>query len=256
MTGAGERTALVTGGAGGIGEGIVTRLADAGHPVGIGWATEHGRARAEELAARLHPCPAIAVPCDVASPASVHDAVATVTAALGPPLVLVNNGAVNIGKTLARTSGDKWDRIVAVNLVGALRTTRAVLPTMLERGWGRIVNVSSPAGTVPFPVAAPYGATKAGLQLLTRVLALECARSGVTVNAVQPGVVLSEMMTSIPAAALQANLEAQSAPRPVEPGEVGAAVAFLVSDAAEMVNGQVIGVHGGGIRLTFPGLVS
>ena len=246
-----KQVAIVTGGSGGIGAGIVRRLSEAGHPVSIGFATTSGCERAHEFTEQLRSegHSVMAVEMDVTSAESVDGALAQTTTHLGPPLILVNNGGIRGGHTVAKTELDEWDRIIAVNLTGTYLASRAALPAMRQAHWGRIINISSPAGDRAYLAAGAYGASKAGVNLLTKVMAMELATEGITVNALMPGVVLSEMMTSAGPELLDHLLRAEAAPRPVEAEEIGAMTAYLCGNESPMVNGQVIAVHGGGVSL-------
>lgn len=240
------RVALVTGGAGGIGSAIVRALAATGHRVAIGYASRPERA--EHLALELEQAGAraMAVPCDVTDRAGVARAFETIEAAWEPVAVLVNNGGIRIVGPLARMEVEDFERVLAVNLTGAFNTIHCALPAMLRARWGRIVNISSPAGHIPMLGSGAYGTSKAALEQLTKVLAVEVARQHITANVVAPGFVRTEMTEEIGPALLEEIMESQAADRAVETREVAALVQFLVSDDAEMISGQVIDVDGGG----------
>ncbi len=177
------RTALVTGGGRGIGRAVAAELARNGAAVAVlARSGDEVRAVAAEIGG--HP-----VTADVSRPDEVQHAVRKVSRELGPVGILVNNAGVvsPLGRT-AQVDADEWERAVAVNLFGAVRCARAVLPGMLEGGWGRIVNMSSGAATLPgMPSASAYSASKAALDMMTAQLARELAGTGVTVNGVRPG---------------------------------------------------------------------
>ena len=241
--------ALVTGGAGGIGAAIVRQLADFGHRVAIGYS--RGSSRAETLAAELEAAggEAMAVHCDVSDRAIVDAAFCAIEQRWEAPLVLVNCGGVRHVGSLARFSPEQWDEILSINLTGPFNAMQRALPAMRHTQWGRVVNISSPAGRVPYVGGAGYGASKAGLNHLTRVAALELSRFNITVNCVSPGLVRTDMTETMGEDGLAAALSGQAHPRLVEPAEVASLVSFLVTDEAQMVNGQDIAVDGGGEAL-------
>ena len=202
MTDLSGRTALVTGGGRGLGRAVAHALADQGVAVAVGARSTHEvDAVAGEL--REQGSAALSVPLDVADPLSVDAAVRRVTDELGAIDILVNNAGVvwPLG-TLLRTDAEQWERGVDINLFGAVRCIRAVLPGMLERGFGRIVNMSSGAAAGRgMPAASAYSVSKAGLDMVTSNLAAELQGSGVTVTGVRPGVVdspMQEYMRSLP----------------------------------------------------------
>jgi NAD(P)-dependent dehydrogenase (short-subunit alcohol dehydrogenase family) len=192
------RVALVTGGGRGIGRAVAAELARLGAAVALlARSTGEVAAVAEEIVARGGR--AVALTADVAEGTEIEAAVAQITGALGPVDILINNAATlgPLGPT-ATIDPEAWGRAIEVNLTGAFRCLRAVLPGMLERGWGRVVNVSSGAATGSgIRDAGAYSVSKAGLDMLTRTVAAEIAGSGVTVNAVYPGVVDTAMQTQL-----------------------------------------------------------
>ena len=159
--------------------------------------------------------------------------------------ILVNNAGINIDKTVRRMTPDEWDRVVQVNLSGAFYLSRAVLQHMLDRGYGRIVNMSSVIGSSGNIGQANYAAAKSGEFGLTMSLALETARKGITVNAVTPGFISTEMTASVPAEAMAKVITKIPVGRLGEPDEVARVVEFLVSPDSGYITGQVYGVNGG-----------
>jgi 3-oxoacyl-[acyl-carrier protein] reductase len=239
------RVALVTGSGRGIGADTVAALAGEGCKVVVSdidddSATETARA----LAASGHE--AIAVRCDVTNENDVADLVAAADDAFGGIDILVNNAGYLKDGYLGKMSVDAWDSVVDIILKGSFLCSRAVVPKMMEKNWGRIINISS-RSIFGNPGQANYSAAKAGLIGFTRALALEQARYGVTVNAVAPGFILTEGMKSLPH--FEKLRDAATAKNPVgflgEPRDVSNAVLFLASDASRYVTGTTLFVTGG-----------
>ncbi len=234
--------ALVTGGGSGIGAAIAAALRDAGTTVSV-----VGR-RASDAAFYQQ--------ADVTDGTSIRAAVARAEAAHGPIAILVNNAGAASSAPFARTSRALWDRMLAVNLTGTFEATQALLPSMVARGWGRVINVASTAGLTGYPYVAAYVAAKHGVVGLTRALALETAKSQVTVNAICPGYTETALLTDSFAAimAKTGKTEAdvrrdftKSNPqgRLVQPDEVAAAVLWLCRPGSDAVTGQAIAIAGG-----------
>jgi 2-hydroxycyclohexanecarboxyl-CoA dehydrogenase len=232
-----QRNALVTGGARGIGRGIAEVLAQNGYAVTIAdLPGSDGAATAGELGGTF-------VELDVTDGASVAEAVSTVD-------VLVNNAGYDELKPFVATDEAQWRRIVDVNYLGMLRTTHAALPGMLERGWGRVVNIGSDAARVGSSMEAVYSGSKGAIVSFSKALAREVAKQGVTVNVVCPGPTrtpgFEEAMAGEDAEkVLKAMTRGVPMGRLGEPADIGAAVAFLASEQAGFITGQTLSVSGG-----------
>ena len=233
--------ALVTGASRGIGAAIAAELGAAGWPVAVNYRTD--RDGAEAVAARLQEAgaDARAIRADVRDPGAIDGLIAEAERELGRALVLVNNAGLTADGLSMRLSDDDWDRVLETNLSAAFRLTRRTIGPMMRARFGRIVNVASVVGLRGNAGQANYAASKAGLIAFTRTVAVEVARRGVTVNAVAPGLIETEMT-----AGLSGGLaEAIPARRAGTPEEVAACVGFLVSDAASYVTGTTLTVDGG-----------
>jgi 2-hydroxycyclohexanecarboxyl-CoA dehydrogenase len=235
------RTALVTGAARGIGRGIAEALAAKGHAVALGDLLEdEAREAAEAIGGG-----ATAVRLDVTDAESVRSAVA----AVGPIDILVNNAGWDELRRFVDTDEAFWDRVIDVNFKGSLRMTHAVLPGMLQRGYGRLVNIGSDAGRVGSAMESVYSGAKGGVIAFTKTIAREVARSGVTANAVCPGPtdtpMLREMEAEGGAILIDALKKAVPMRRLGTPEDVAAAVAFLASEEAGFITGQTLSVSGG-----------
>jgi NAD(P)-dependent dehydrogenase (short-subunit alcohol dehydrogenase family) len=247
----GGHHALITGGGTGIGAAIAARLFETGARI-----TVVGRRPEplQEVADGLDG--AQAVPFDVTDEAAVEEGLTTATERFGPVDVLINNAGAADSSPFARTTSDAWRAMLEVNLTGAFLVSRAVLPGMVERGWGRIVSIASTAGLKGYAYVAAYCAAKHGVIGMTRSLALEVAPKGVTVNAVCPGYTETELLGESVANIVDKTgasedearaqlLESNPQGRFVSPVEVAEAAAWLVNSNAGAITGQAIIVAGG-----------
>ena len=246
-----NRTALVTGGAQGIGRGIALSLGEAGFKVAV---ADLNTDAAEQTAKEIEAAggTAVAVRIDVTDTAAVKAAVEQVEAELGPVDVVVNNAGWDDFMPFVKTDEEFWDKILDIHFKGMLRVTQAVVPGMIERRFGRVVNIGSDAGRVGSSLEAVYSGAKGGTIAFTKTLAREVATKGVTVNTVCPG------PTDTPALRKFADGAGEDAEKVIAgmtravpmkrlgtPEDIGPAVAFFASDAAGFVTGQTLSVSGG-----------
>jgi acetoacetyl-CoA reductase len=239
------RVALVTGGARGIGAAITERLARNGAHVAAGYS--RGKESAEKFQAQM---------AEQGAKISIHQGrvdeandcnrvVKEVMDEFGRIDYLVNNAGITVDKTVRKMSVDDWKQVLDVNLLGAFQMTKAVLEHMIERGSGRIVNISSVIGETGNIGQANYAASKAGLFGFSKSLALEMAQRGITVNCVAPGFIATEMVAAIPEAAMTKVIEKIPQRRLGKPDEVARVVEFLLADDSSYITGAVYSINGG-----------
>jgi 2-hydroxycyclohexanecarboxyl-CoA dehydrogenase len=241
---------MVTGGARGIGEAISKALAADGLSVAV---ADLRIEEAEATAAAIRDAggKAVAIELDVTSNDSVATGIASAKEAFGPVDVLVNNAGWDDLKPFVQTDESFWDRVIEVNFKGALRLTQGVLPGMLERGWGRIINIGSDAGRVGSSLESVYSGAKGGVIAFTKTIARESARKGVTANAVCPGPTDTPFLRETVAKqgdadkVIGAMVSGVPMKRLAQPDEIAAAVSFFASENAGYVTGQTLSVSGG-----------
>ena len=243
------RTAIVTGGASGIGQAIAERLAADGLAVAL---VDRNGDAAAAVAAKIVASGSMAmgVTADVTDRAAIAAGLAQVHEQLGPVTVLVNSAGLDGFDPFLKIAPETWDRLLAVNLTGTFNMCQLVLPDMVETGWGRIVNISSSSTHGGQPFMAHYVSAKSGVNGLTKSLALEFGPKGITVNAIPPGFIDTPMLRAAQQKGLLGGtVEEHAARTPVRragmPDDIAAMCAFLVRDEAGYVTGQIIGVNGG-----------
>jgi acetoacetyl-CoA reductase len=240
------RVALVTGGMGGLGEAICIKLAALGHKVVTTFSPGNTKAQ-EWLDTMTKQGYAFrAFPCDVTDWDSTAACVQKVAAEVGPIDVLVNNAGITRDMTFKKMDKVNWDAVIKTNLDSCFNMTKQVCDGMVERGWGRIINISSVNGQKGAFGQTNYSAAKAGMHGFTKALALEVARKGVTVNTISPGYIGTKMVMAIPKEVLDSKIIPQiPMGRLGKPEEVAGLVAYLSSDEAAFVTGANIAINGG-----------
>jgi 3-oxoacyl-[acyl-carrier protein] reductase len=239
-----DAAAIVTGGAQGIGRAIAFELAREGASIVVADLKEEAaHLTAREIGQKAGR--AIAVTVDVANPDSVERLVETALASFSTIDILINNAGITRDSLLVRMGDADWDAVISVNLKGVFHCTRAVAKVMMKQRRGRIVNIASIVGLIGNAGQANYAAAKAGIIGLTKSVARELAPRSITVNAVAPGFIETDMTAALPQKAKEAFLQAIPLGRPGTPEDVARVVAFLVSDDAAYMTGQTIHVDGG-----------
>ncbi|MEV8631406.1 3-oxoacyl-ACP reductase family protein [Streptosporangium sp. NPDC051023] len=248
MSGAGEiggprpehPVALVTGASGGLGQDLAVELDALGCRVAVHY--NSSEAQAEAVASKLQN-DSMVVGGDVASWEAVTELYKRIRDRLGPVDVLVNNGAIRRDGLMAMQSPEDWKQVIDTNLLGTFHTCRVAVPHMLRRRWGRIINIVSPSGLIATAGQTAYSASKAGVIGLTRTLAAECGRRGVTVNALSPGFMVTAMTRDLPAHVMDNIRDKSPIPRFGTTEEVARGIGFFID--SDYMTGQVVSIDGG-----------
>lgn len=239
------RVALVTGGSRGIGRAAALSLAEGGHAVAVNFTANSSAADEVVAAIEQHGGTAVAVKADVGDDSQVDAMFDEVRERLGPVVVLVNNAGITRDNLLLRMSLDSWDETLNTNLRSVFMCSKEALRDMLRAKWGRIISIASVAGVTGNAGQANYAASKAGVIGLTKSLAKEVGSRGITVNAVAPGWIETDMTRAMGNEVAARAVESISLRRLGRPEEVASAVGYLASDAAAYITGQTIVVDGG-----------
>ena len=239
------RHALVTGASRGIGRAVALAFAAEGASVALNFAGNVAAAEAVRAEIESAGGKAILVPADVSDENAVEDMVKTVTEAFGSIDILVNNAGITRDGLLLRMKEEDWDAVLNTNLKGVFLCTKAVSKFMMKKRYGRIVNMASVVGVTGNASQANYAAAKAGVIGFTKAMAKELARRGITVNAIAPGFIRSDMTDVLPDKVKEAMLAEIPLGRAGEPADVAKASLFLASDQAAYITGQVLKVDGG-----------
>jgi 3-oxoacyl-[acyl-carrier protein] reductase len=240
-----RKVCLVTGASRGIGRATALALAKQGFAVAVNYQTS--REQAEEVCSAIRAIggQSIAVQANVIYEDEVLRMVEAIRDKLGPPSILVNNAGITRDKSFIKMTRLMWEEVLGVNLTGPFTVTQALLPGMIEQGWGRIINLASVVGMVGNFGQANYAVTKGGIVSFTMTLARELARKGITVNAVAPGYIETDMTKDVPPAVIEQVKAMTPMGRLGTPEEVADTIAFLASPCASYITGQVISVNGG-----------
>ena len=239
-----KKIALVTGGAKGIGRAICRKLAEDGYNVAINYNTSCDEARnlKEELSSV---CKVEVFKADVSDSAQVEEMFSEIEKIFGGVDVLVNNAGIACQALFTDITDEMWQKMIGVNLTGAFNCTRRALPYMINKKQGKVINIASMWGEVGASMEVHYSTAKAGLIGMTKALAKEVGLSGVTVNAVSPGVVLTDMMSSFSEEDKEALKDETPLSKLGSPEDIAHAVSFLASEKADFITGQVLSVNGG-----------
>jgi acetoacetyl-CoA reductase len=239
-----SRTALVTGGTGGIGTAIIERLAKAGHKVATNYRDE-AKAKAWGEKLKSHGVEVLLVPGDVSSPESAAAMVKAVEDQLGPVDILINNAGITRDTTFHKMTALQWQEVINTNLNSCFNVTRPVIEGMRNRKWGRIIQISSINGQKGQYGQANYAASKAGMHGFTISLAQENAKFGITVNTVSPGYVATEMVMAVPEDVRNKIAAQIPVGRLGNPDEIAYAIEFFLRDEASWITGANLSINGG-----------
>ena len=239
------KTAVVTGGSRGIGKAIALTLAARGADVAVTCYT--GCKFADDICGQIVEMgrKARSYAHDVGNPAEVESMASEIYSDFNHVDILVNNAGITRDRSFKKMTHTMWDDVLAVNLTGVFTVTKQFIDRMADQGWGRVVNISSIVGEVGNFGQANYAATKAGVIGLTKTLAREYARKGVTVNAIAPGFIKTRMVQVMPESAIEAVVNLTPVGRLGRPEEIAAGVAFLASEGASYITGHVLDINGG-----------
>ncbi len=241
-----KRVVLVTGGMGGLGESICTGMADQGYAVVATYSPSNKSADTWLAAMKERGHDFHALACDVTDFDSSAAAVKQVTETVGPVDVLVNNAGITRDMTFKKMGKSDWDAVIRTNLDSCFNMTKQVMDGMVDRGWGRVINIASVNGQKGAFGQTNYSAAKAGMHGFTKALALEVAKKGVTVNTISPGYIGTKMVTAIPKDILDTKILPQiPVGRLGKPEEVAGLIIYLASDEAAFVTGANISINGG-----------
>lgn len=239
------KVALVTGASRGIGRAIALSLGEAGCDVIVNYASSEGAAREVVDGVIAHGSRAKAIRADVADMAAVEGMVAEAHREFGQIHILVNNAGINRDRTFLKLTRAEWDDVIRTNLGGPFNTAHALIPSMCEAGFGRIINITSIVGQMGNYGQTNYAAAKGGIISFTKSLAREVARKGITVNCVAPGYINTDMMKGVPDRVIEQVRSITPLARLGEPEEIAWAVRFLADPRASYITGQVVAVNGG-----------
>ncbi|QSI75474.1 MULTISPECIES: acetoacetyl-CoA reductase [Niveibacterium] len=240
------RVALITGGMGGLGEAICIKMAALGYHVVTTYSPNNTKAHDWLQTMNNMGYGFKAYPCDVTDFDSAKACIAAVTKDIGPVDVLVNNAGITRDMTFKKMTKADWDAVIHTNLDSVFNMTKQVMDGMVERKWGRVINVSSVNGQKGAFGQTNYSAAKAGMHGFTKALALEVAKNGVTVNTISPGYIGTKMVTAIPQEILDSKILPQiPVSRLGKPEEIAGLVAYLASDEAAFLTGANISINGG-----------
>jgi acetoacetyl-CoA reductase len=241
-----KRIALITGGMGGLGETTSTKMADAGYRVAVTYSPSNKTSSAWLAEMKGRGYDFRAYPCDVGDYDSCVACVGGVAKDLGPVDILVNNAGITRDMTFRKMTKADWDAVVRTNLDSVFNMTKQVCDGMVDRGWGRVINVSSVNGSKGAFGQTNYSAAKSGMHGFTKSLALEVAKKGVTVNTISPGYIGTKMVTAIPKEILDTKILPQiPVGRLGRPEEIAGLIIYLCSEEAAFVNGANIAINGG-----------